>query len=249
MISSSRNRVLRIQDADGRGPYKPGFSGVWCDNFGAPPPPTWMQEFPGLLRRMNENAHYGAACRSVEQIRKWFTPTELLRLHLLGYRLVAMEADRILAESKNQIVFMRRKPLNVDIEFIASESIHSGSAPPIHDVHGFTDEHAANAPSPGHGTVRDQRTPRAAIDGLSSKPATIPTCAASAERRHLRGLSDRAALSSAELERSIDAAALWLSTAQTVEQRRSAWNVLQTLVRMRSDARVREMEKERGIDG
>lgn len=31
------NRILRIQDADGRGPYKPGFSGVWCDNFGPPP--------------------------------------------------------------------------------------------------------------------------------------------------------------------------------------------------------------------
>lgn len=47
-----------------------------------------------------------------------------------------------------------------------SELIHSGSAPPIHDEHGFADEHAANAPLSGHGTVRDQRTPRAAIDGL-----------------------------------------------------------------------------------
>lgn len=123
-------RVIRMQDADGRGPYKPGFSAVWCDNFGPPPPPTWMHEFPGLLRRMNEEgAHYGSACRSVEQIRKWFTPTELLRLHLLGYRLVAMEADRVLAESKNQLVFMRKKPLNEDIEFLDTPCIRSGSAP------------------------------------------------------------------------------------------------------------------------
>lgn len=49
-----------------------------------------------------------------------------------------------------------------------SESIPSGSAPPIPDAHGFADEHAANAPLSGHGTVSDQRTPRAAIDGLSS---------------------------------------------------------------------------------
>lgn len=163
--------VYRVQDQDGRGPYKPGFSAIWCDNFGPPPPPTWMQEFPGLLQRMNDsNAHYGAACRSVEQIRKWFTPTELARLHILGYRLVAMEADRILAESKNQIVFMRRKPLNTDIEFIKPESIHSGSAPSIHERRGFADEHVTSVPSSGHGTAGDPGTPRAAIDGLSSIP-------------------------------------------------------------------------------
>lgn len=156
-------RIFRIQDADGRGPYKPGFSAVWCDDYGPPPPPTWMQEFPGLLRRMNEAAHYGSACRSVEQLRKWFTPSELLRLHLLGYRLVAMHADRVLAESKNQLVFMRRKPLNEDIEFI-DPRISSGSAPQIHDVNGFADEHAAIAPSSGHGTVCDQRTTRAATN-------------------------------------------------------------------------------------
>lgn len=148
------NRILRIQDADGRGPYKPGFSGVWCDNFGPPPPPTYMEEFPGVLRRMNENAHYGSACRSVEQIRKWFTPTELLRLHLLGYRLVAMEADRILAESKNQLVFMRRKPLNVDVEFLEldPEPIRSGSA--------------LQNPMPEAG---DQRVTRAATDVLNQE--------------------------------------------------------------------------------
>lgn len=124
------NRILRIQDADGRGPYKPGFSAVWCDNYGPPPPPTYMHEFPGILRRMNEDAHYGSAVRTVEQIRKWFTPTELCRLRILGYRLVAMNVDRILAESKNQLVFMRRKPLNIDVDFIdLNPRISSGSAP------------------------------------------------------------------------------------------------------------------------
>lgn len=118
-------RVLRIQDAEGRGPYKPGFSKVWCDNYGEPPPPTWMHEFPGLLRRMNDEcAHYGAACRSIEQLRKWFTPTELCRLQLLGYHLVAMEVDRVLAESKNQLVFMRRKPLNADIDVLVIGEIY-----------------------------------------------------------------------------------------------------------------------------
>lgn len=109
-------RVFRIQDADGRGPYKPGFSALWCDQYGNPPPPTWIEEFPGLLRRMNEEAHYGAGCRSIGQLAKWFTPTELARLYVRGYRLVEMEVDRVLAESKNQLVFKRTKPLNVDIK-------------------------------------------------------------------------------------------------------------------------------------
>lgn len=119
------SRVFRIQDADGRGPYKPGFSHVWCDDFGAPPPPTWMHEFPSVLRRMNdETAHYGTACRSIEQLRKWFTPTELCRLQLLGYHLVVMEVDRVLAESKNQLVFARRKPLNTDIDVLVISEVH-----------------------------------------------------------------------------------------------------------------------------
>lgn len=77
-----------------------------------------MEEFPGLLRRMQEPAHYGSGVRRLEQIRKWFTPTEFVRLQILGYRLVAMDVDRILAESKNQLVFKRSKPLNVDIEVL-----------------------------------------------------------------------------------------------------------------------------------
>jgi hypothetical protein len=51
----------------------------------------------------------------------------------------------------------------------------------------------------------------------------------------------------ASLEQSIDATALWLSTAPTVEQRRSAWNLLRTLVRLRTESRVKQMEDERGI--
>lgn len=51
----------------------------------------------------------------------------------------------------------------------------------------------------------------------------------------------------ATLEQSIDYAALRLSTAPTVTERRSAWNLLQTLVRMRSKERVREMEVGQGI--
>jgi hypothetical protein len=161
-------RIYRIQDADGRGPYKPGFSHVWCDSFGLPPPRTWMEEFPGLHKRMNEDMHYGAGGNSIEQVRKWFTPTEYCRLLILGYRLVSMEVDHVMAESRNQLVFKRAKPLKEDIEFhdlYTTERTSSGSAPSIHDVSGFADEHG-NRPLSGHGSVSDQRTTRAATDAL-----------------------------------------------------------------------------------
>lgn len=75
-----------------------------------------------MLRRMQrEIAHYGSGVRRPEQIRKWFTPAEMLRLRILGYQFVAMEVDRVLAESKHQLVFKRTKPLNEDIEVLDFE--------------------------------------------------------------------------------------------------------------------------------
>lgn len=40
------------------------------------------------------------------------------RLHIYGYHLVKLEADEILAQSKIQCVFVRNKPLNVDVEVL-----------------------------------------------------------------------------------------------------------------------------------
>lgn len=112
---------MRVQDSDGRGPFKPGFSQVWCDDSGDPQLPPWFEEFPGLLERVKREAgryHYGCGCRTVEQIERWFTPAERIRLFLLGYKLVSMDVDRVLAESKNQLVFLRDKPLTEDVEVL-----------------------------------------------------------------------------------------------------------------------------------
>jgi hypothetical protein len=45
--------------------------------------------------------------RTETQLHRWFTPAELYRLQLLGYRIVEAEATRIIAESKHQVVFIR----------------------------------------------------------------------------------------------------------------------------------------------
>ena len=113
-------RVFRVQDSDGRGPFKPGFSHVWLDPIGGCELPAWIFEFPDLAARIREiRPHSGTAVRTREQINRWFSESELSRLRILGYRVVALDADEILAESDNQIVFRRDKPLAEDAEIIS----------------------------------------------------------------------------------------------------------------------------------
>lgn len=107
----SRTRVFRIQDIEGRGPYRPGMSQHWVDDHGPPPPPTWMEEFGDVTNTLLPDEHVGCGCISLDQLFRWFTPTELQRLGQLRYRLVTIWADRILAQSVNQVVFTSKKPL------------------------------------------------------------------------------------------------------------------------------------------
>src|SRR5262245_6350137 len=57
-------RVFRIQDAEGRGPFKPGFSNRWTDEDFAPgmkPMPPWGDEFGwDLIERLGyPDEHFG----------------------------------------------------------------------------------------------------------------------------------------------------------------------------------------------
>lgn len=102
--------LLRIEDAERRGPYRPGVSHLWADEEGPPPPPPWGVEFGmGILdlRKPGENMQCGF--RDEAQLRRWFSLPELYRLQLLGYRIVEVDAVRIVAESKHQVVFIRQE--------------------------------------------------------------------------------------------------------------------------------------------
>lgn len=111
--------VFRVQDKDGRGPWKPGFSQRWVEDrpeeeYAALVP--WPMQFGDVLRRSIVGMSLGCGCRSLEQLRRWFTPTEYATLRRFGYCAVKMEAGRILAESDIQCVFERAKPLRDDVE-------------------------------------------------------------------------------------------------------------------------------------
>ena len=109
--------IYRVQDADGRGPWKPGFSQCWVedrdDQNNLVP---WMVEMGRVEKRAIYGMSVGCGCRTVEQLRRWFTPSEYRTLRRFGYQAVKMEVGRILGESKIQVVFERAKPLRSEVD-------------------------------------------------------------------------------------------------------------------------------------
>jgi hypothetical protein len=111
--------IYRVQGIDGRGPWRPGFSRLWITDGDRPLPPPWHEEFDAAsVIRAARGDVMGCGCRSLEQLREWFMQEELTRLRSLGYFVVRMQVDRVLAESSNQVVFARHQPLAMDVETI-----------------------------------------------------------------------------------------------------------------------------------
>lgn len=108
--------MFRVQDKDGRGPWKPGFALKWVeyrddlDNL-----QPWFVEFGDVRKLALTGMAMGSACMTVEQLRRWFTPNEYQTLLNLGYRAVTMEVS-VLIQSDIQCVFQRSKPLSEDVE-------------------------------------------------------------------------------------------------------------------------------------
>ncbi len=126
--------VYRIQDKDGRGPWKPGFSHRWVedreDHDNLVP---WPMEFGPVHKKIFTWESAGSGCQTIEQLRRWFTKSEYETLLSHGYRAVKMEVSRILAASDIQCVFTRsNKPLNCDFEVV---SLYENGAKIFHMDH------------------------------------------------------------------------------------------------------------------
>lgn len=111
--------VYRIQDKNGRGPWKPGFSHLWVedrpDHENLPP---WFFEFGPVHLKAFTWEHLGSGCRTVEQLQRWFTESEYRKLLTWGYQAVKIEVGRVLAESDRQVFFARKVPLCCDLSVI-----------------------------------------------------------------------------------------------------------------------------------
>ena len=108
MSEKTERIIYRVQDRDGRGPWKPGFSHVWVsdrpdEEFELLKP--IQVDFPDL--RVRSAYHVGVGCVSLEQLRRWFKREEFYILRKHGYRCVKMTVKRIVAESDIQCVFER----------------------------------------------------------------------------------------------------------------------------------------------
>lgn len=107
--------VFRVQAADGRGPWRPGYSHTWIDGD-APEgrlSETLMDLMPvEQLRALPPTFHYGCACRSLRALMEWFTPVERMRLADRGFYPVQLQADRVLVESPWQMLIARARPFN-----------------------------------------------------------------------------------------------------------------------------------------
>lgn len=108
--------LLRMQDVNGRGPWKPGFSDKWVDDardFSLPP---LQEDFGFDLKPMVDAAfqrglHIGTAVRGADKFNQWFTPGERVKLAMLGYQIVDASECEVLGETNWQVVIGSKAPL------------------------------------------------------------------------------------------------------------------------------------------
>lgn len=107
--------VYRMQDRQGRGPFKPGFTAKWKGYNGLDMLPLYM-ELGISPQAMDElcpvDMFCGIGCASLEMFTRWFDRTERRRLFGFGYAMVVFEPSRILAETPTQVLFAHCWPLS-----------------------------------------------------------------------------------------------------------------------------------------
>lgn len=109
--------IYRIQDENGRGPFKPGFSKNWIqereDHFNLVP---WIYEFGPVHEDVMSHEVSGCGCKTIDQLKRWFNEDEYKTLLGYGYKSVKMSVDRVLAESNIQVFFANSRPLQEGVE-------------------------------------------------------------------------------------------------------------------------------------
>lgn len=113
--AAQRVSIYRIQDREGRGPWKPGFSSSWRSTAGRQPEPPLLGVLRTKRRRGFVRAH---GCLTLTELRRWFKRGEYFRLKGAGYEAVRLEVDRIVASTANQVIFDRERPLHEAAEVV-----------------------------------------------------------------------------------------------------------------------------------
>lgn len=111
--NSPFNKVAyRIQDREGRGPFKPGVPMQWIierdDLWNLKP---HFVDFPNIREIVHKASIAGlyvaSACESVEHLRRWVLPEEWNTLRILGYRAYEVKRCQYLLQSDVQLLIAR----------------------------------------------------------------------------------------------------------------------------------------------
>jgi len=111
--------IFRVQDSDGRGPYRLGFSRFWVDDDGPANAPWWTEigvPIDVAHAWMDDDHHWGCGFSTIDQFCRWFSPAERARLDRFGYILVLLNPDRVIATTPTQVVFGCKRPLRDAVE-------------------------------------------------------------------------------------------------------------------------------------
>lgn len=102
--------VYRVQDKHGRGPFAPGLSSLWVeprdDHLNLAP---FYETWPDIV--FSKYAFYGCGCRTIEQLKRWFTRSEYQTLQQIGFQAISLAADAIERENNIQCIFSRKRAL------------------------------------------------------------------------------------------------------------------------------------------
>lgn len=106
--------ILRFQDKEGRGPFRPGLPALWGDAEGDSPP-TIFDDFPDMIPKLakyrEKGLHLGCACVGMAGILAYFTGAEIGRLKNLGFNLHRAPHSTVIAQSQSQVLIAVPKPL------------------------------------------------------------------------------------------------------------------------------------------
>ena len=110
-------QLYRIQDSDGRGPWRPGFSARWIDHekddSTCPPMKVEFPDWRAAVRSAKRRGlvHFGCCAIGTSGIRMWFNDAEIRRLRAFGYHMVDASALTTICRGRSQVIAASRFPL------------------------------------------------------------------------------------------------------------------------------------------
>jgi hypothetical protein len=118
--------VYRIQNSQGRGPFKPGFSERWVDNNRTYFHDAHIKEMIKVKKLAAPDLKLAFACKSIEDLQKWVNKAEYEKLKKFGYYAISLEVEYIWPLD-GEIIVGRKKPYQKGVMVINLYPVKQGA--------------------------------------------------------------------------------------------------------------------------